>query len=164
VSDGEILDQIRSLLGAGGGTEAAAALAFYADPSNWKPQGDPFSPTPAPVALDKGELARKALGKPAPKKKIGKGGRKDSAPPPTPAPAPPKKGKKGKKQDPEPDEGDRPPARPPARMVTLQCQHCPKTQEILAGMVPQRFDESGKAEPAPWVCGRCIKERKHLAK
>lgn len=42
---------------------ARAALAFYAEPASWLRGGDEFDPTPAPVARDRGQLAREALEK-----------------------------------------------------------------------------------------------------
>lgn len=39
-----------------------AALSFYANSVNWLSGGDDFTPTPAPVATDRGQRAREALG------------------------------------------------------------------------------------------------------
>lgn len=43
------------------GDEHSKALEFYAEPANWKPSGDEFSPSPAAVAGDRGQKARDAL-------------------------------------------------------------------------------------------------------
>jgi hypothetical protein len=153
MSDTEILNEIRGLLGAGGTPSQLEALHFYADPATWKPGGDEFNPTPAPIAADRGAKARAALGMALPNP-AHKNGKKVAA---TKAPKP----KKGKKRVEE--EEDDSPKRPPVRMVTLKCAHCPRTQEMVAGTEPRRFTEKGESEVAPWVCGGCIKARKVLA-
>jgi hypothetical protein len=150
----EAVEAVRTVLkakGVGGGLTVAQreALRFYADPANWKPGGTAFEPTPAPVAVDRGDLARMALGddRPAGKKKGGKKTTKKSARRPV-------------EDEPEEAGGDpRPTERPPAVFVDVVCKGCGKKEKVPDGIAKTKLNDAGDLV-VDFACGRCIRDRK----
>jgi hypothetical protein len=152
----EAVEAVRTVLkakGVGGGLTVAQreALRFYADPANWKPGGTAFEPTPAPVAVDRGDLARMALGEDRPAGK--KGGKKKPA----------EKASRRKSADEFEDEAEgedpRPTERPPAVFVDVVCKGCGKTEKVPEVLAKTKLNEAGDLA-VDYACGRCIRDRK----
>jgi hypothetical protein len=154
----EAVEAVRTVLkakGVGGGLTVAQreALRFYADPANWKPGGTAFEPTPAPVAVDRGDLARMALGedRPAGKKKGGEKASKKSARRPV----------KDELEDEPEDAGadPRPTERPPAVFVDVVCKGCGKTEKVPEVLAKTKLNDAGDLV-VDYACGRCIRDRR----
>ncbi len=153
---GEILERITDIVNqyVGGSSPdeiVLEALRFYANEANWKSGGTAFEPTPAAVAADKGELARKALGMGSAQGKPGKASKGAKKTPP----AKPKKGAKSAKSKPEPEERE---TRPPVEMIEAKCQSCSSKQKLPRMMVMNKITEDGNAQD--YYCPKCIRGRK----
>ena len=124
------------------------ALEFYANEYNWTAGGDSFNPTPAPVALDKGKLAREALGLALPKtpsKKEVKIKNKK-----------PVKDTKTKKKSKELDDDKA--KRKPVDYVMAECK-CGSKEKIPKMLMMSKISDDGSTLVESYKCAKCIRNR-----